>query len=83
MTEGRIRLEPSWKARGGDYLQRDDMQSLAEFLRQRKAAGAQVFPPGPELFAAFDATPFDATRVVILGQDPYHGPGGKIRAPCA
>ena len=75
MSDDRIKLEPSWKARVGDYLQRDEMQALAAFLRQRKAAGAQVFPPGPELFAAFDATPFDATRVVILGQDPYHGPG--------
>ena len=75
MTDDRIKLEPSWKARIGDYLQRDDMQSLAAFLRQRKAAGARVFPPGPEIFAAFDATPFDETRVVILGQDPYHGPG--------
>ncbi|MGH8086536.1 MAG: uracil-DNA glycosylase [Lysobacter sp.] len=75
MTDDRIKLEPSWKAHVGDYLQREDMQALAAFLRQRKAAGAQVFPPGPELFAAFAATPFDATRVVILGQDPYHGPG--------
>ncbi len=75
MTEDRIRLEPSWKARVGDYLQRDDMQALAAFLRQRKASGARIFPPGPDIFAAFDATPFDATRVVILGQDPYHGPG--------
>ncbi|MGH8074323.1 MAG: uracil-DNA glycosylase, partial [Lysobacter sp.] len=70
MTDDRIKLEPSWKARIGDYLQRDEMRSLAAFLRQRKAAGARVFPPGPEIFAAFDATPFDATRVVILGQDP-------------
>ncbi|GAB2627207.1 uracil-DNA glycosylase [Novilysobacter erysipheiresistens] len=75
MTDDRIKLEPSWKARVGDYLQREDMQALAAFLRQRKAAGAQVFPPGPDLFAAFDATPFEQTRVVILGQDPYHGPG--------
>lgn len=71
----RIRLEPSWKDRVGDYLQREDMQALAAFLRERKATGAQVYPPGPEIFAAFDATPFDATRVVVLGQDPYHGPG--------
>ena len=75
MSDDRIKLEPSWKARVGDYLQRDEMQALAAFLRQRKAAGARVFPPGPEIFAAFDATPFDETRVVILGQDPYHGPG--------
>ena len=71
----RIQLEPSWKARVGDYLQRDDMQRLAGYLRERKAAGARVFPPGPEIFAALEATPFDATRVVVLGQDPYHGAG--------
>src|SRR5687768_11768314 len=71
----RIKLEPSWKARVGDYLARDDMQALAAFLRERKVAGARIYPPGPNIFAAFDATPFDATQVVILGQDPYHGPG--------
>lgn len=70
-----IRLEPSWKARLGDWFARDDMRALAAFLRQRKAAGATVYPPGSEIFAAFDATPFDAVKVVILGQDPYHGPG--------
>ena len=73
--DDRVRLEPSWKARVGDYLQRDDMRALSAFLRQRKAAGARVYPPGPQIFAAFDATPFDAVKVVILGQDPYHGPG--------
>ena len=51
------------------------MRALAEFLRQRKAAGARVYPPGPQIFAAFDATPFEQVKVVILGQDPYHGPG--------
>jgi len=70
-----IRLEPGWKSQVGDYLLRDDMQQLAAFLRERKRAGAQVFPPGPEIFKAFDATPFADVRVVILGQDPYHGPG--------
>jgi uracil-DNA glycosylase len=71
----RIKLEPSWKAHVGDYLARDDMQALAAFLRERKVAGAHIYPPGPNIFAAFDATPFDATQVVVLGQDPYHGPG--------
>ena len=71
----RIKLEPSWKAHVGDYLQREEMQALSAFLRQRKAAGATLYPPGPEIFAAFDATPFDAVKVVVLGQDPYHGPG--------
>ncbi len=71
----RVRLEPSWKSRVGDWLQRPEMLELSSFLRQRAQAGAQVFPPGPKIFAALDATPFDAVKVVILGQDPYHGAG--------
>jgi len=73
--EDRIKLEPSWKAHVGDWLLRPEMRALSEFLRQRKAAGARIFPPGPQIFAAFEATPFDAVKVVILGQDPYHGHG--------
>ena len=72
---GDIRLEASWKDRVGAYLQRDDMQALAAFLRQRQAAGARIYPPALRIFAALDATPFEDARVVILGQDPYHGPG--------
>lgn len=71
----RIKLDPSWKSRIGNYLQRDDMLSLSTFLRERKANGARIFPPGPQIFAALDATSFDAVKVVILGQDPYHGFG--------
>ena len=70
-----VRLEPGWKSRVGDWFAREDMQQLALFLRQRRAAGAAVYPPGPRIFAALDATPFDAVKVVVLGQDPYHGPG--------
>lgn len=70
-----IHLEPSWKARVGDWFGREDMRALAAFLRQRKAAGAAIYPPGGEIFAAFEATPFDAVKLVILGQDPYHGAG--------
>ena len=73
-TEG-IKLEPSWKDRVGDYLLRPEMRALAEFLRNEKAKGKRIFPPGPQIFAALDATPFDAVKVVVLGQDPYHGPG--------
>ncbi|MBU6248132.1 MAG: uracil-DNA glycosylase [Xanthomonadaceae bacterium] len=75
MSGDRVRLEAGWKARIGDYLERPDMQALAAFLRSEKRAGKVIYPPGPEIFAAFDHTPFDAVRVVILGQDPYHGPG--------
>jgi uracil-DNA glycosylase len=56
-----IQLEPSWKARVGDWLLRPDMRALSAFLRERNAA--------------FEATPFDAVKVVVLGQDPYHGRG--------
>jgi len=51
------------------------MQALREFLRVEKVAGKTIYPPGPEIFAALDTTPFEDVRVVILGQDPYHGPG--------
>ena len=70
-----IQLESSWKARIGDWLLRPEMRELSAFLRKRKAAGAHVFPPGPEIFAAFNATPFEQVKVVVLGQDPYHGYG--------
>ena len=73
--DDRIHLEPSWKARVGDYLRTPPMQDLSAFLRQRRAAGARIYPAARDIFAAFDATPFDAAKVVILGQDPYHGPG--------
>ena len=70
-----VRLEASWKARVGDWFAREDMRQLSAFLRQRKAAGATIYPAGDDIFAAFDATPFEAVKIVILGQDPYHGPG--------
>lgn len=75
MTDARLRLEPSWKERVGDYFDRPDMQALSEFLRNELRGGKIVFPPPRQIFAALDATPFDAVKIVILGQDPYHGPG--------
>jgi uracil-DNA glycosylase len=75
MSDAPVRLEASWKVRLEDYLRRPDMQALAAFLRVQKADGKHIYPPGPAIFSAFDHTPFDAVRVVILGQDPYHGPG--------
>ncbi len=73
--DDRIKLEPSWKAKVGEYLKRDEMRALSAFLRERRAKGARIYPPAAKIFAAFDATPFDRVKVVILGQDPYHGPG--------
>jgi uracil-DNA glycosylase len=71
----RVRLEASWKQRIGDYLDRPEMLALSGFLREEKAQGKEIYPPGPDIFNAFEHTPFDKVRVVILGQDPYHGPG--------
>lgn len=75
MSPERLKLEASWKERVGDYFEQPQMRALRRFLRQQKQADKRIFPPGPEMFAAFDYTPFDAVKVVILGQDPYHGPG--------
>ena len=58
MADDRIKLEPSWKTRIGDYLQREDMAALGAFLRQRKAQGARIYPPGANRFSALTATPF-------------------------
>ena len=74
MSASRVKLEASWKARVGEYLDRPDMQRLAEFLRDELRAGKTIYPPPRRIFAAIDATPFDQVKVVILGQDPYHGP---------
>ena len=75
MSSGQGQLQAGWQARIGGYLQRPEMQALATFLRAEKQAGKRIYPPGPEIFAAFAHTPFEAVRVVILGQDPYHGAG--------
>lgn len=71
----RLRLEPGWKAVVGDWFEREDMQALRRFLIEQSRAGKRIYPPAARIFAAFDATPFDKVEVVILGQDPYHGPG--------
>ncbi len=69
------RLSDSWQPHLGGLLASEPMQALAAFLRAEKAKGKAVYPPGPLIFNAFNHTPFEAVRVVILGQDPYHGPG--------
>jgi uracil-DNA glycosylase len=76
MPESRqIQLEPGWLAQLGGEFDQPYMQSLREFLRTEKAAGKVIFPPRTEYFNALNAAAFDDVKVVILGQDPYHGPG--------
>lgn len=70
-----IRLEPNWKARLETEFEQPYMVALRQFLLERKRAGAIIYPPGPLIFNALNSTPYDAVKVVILGQDPYHGPG--------
>ncbi len=70
-----VKLDDSWKQALGDEFAKPYMTTLKAFLKDRKAAGAHVFPKGSEYFRALDLTPLDKVRVVILGQDPYHGEG--------
>jgi len=68
-------LHPSWQHVLGEELKQPYMQELRDFLRAEKQAGKEIYPPSPLIFNAFNHTPFDQVRVVIIGQDPYHGPG--------
>ena len=72
-TEGQ--LSASWQRHLGAALASAPMRDLSAFLRAEKTKGRVIHPPGPQIFNAFNRTPFEAVRVVILGQDPYHGPG--------
>jgi uracil-DNA glycosylase len=74
-TASDIRIEDSWKTRLAAQFAADHMAALSQFLRAEKAAGKRIYPPGGQIFRAFDLTPFEQVKVVILGQDPYHGPG--------
>lgn len=68
-------LHPSWQAKLAGVFEHPDMLALKVFLQQEKAAGKTIFPPSHLIFNAFNHTPFEQVRVVIVGQDPYHGPG--------
>ena len=74
VDHGTVKLDPSWLAVLGPEFDQPYMRQLREFLQRQKQAGKVVYPPGSQWFAAFNNTPFDQVRVVILGQDPYHGP---------
>lgn len=72
---GEVKLHPSWLEPLRHEFASDYMRTLREFLVAEKAAGKAIFPAGGEWFRALDLTPLERVRVVILGQDPYHGPG--------
>jgi uracil-DNA glycosylase len=70
-----VRIEQSWKDALADEFGKPYFESLVRFLHKEKSEGKMIFPPGSQIFKAFDLTPVDQVKVVILGQDPYHGPG--------
>lgn len=70
-----IKLEPTWKAALEDVFATPTMAGLKNFLKAEKAAGKVIYPRGSLIFNALNSTPLDQVKVVILGQDPYHGPG--------
>lgn len=71
----RVKLHDSWKTPLAKEFSSPYMAQLREFLISEKSSGKQIYPKGSEFFRALDLTPLENVRVVILGQDPYHGPG--------
>ncbi|MBI4833840.1 MAG: uracil-DNA glycosylase [Planctomycetes bacterium] len=69
-----IKLHPSWLSLLKDEFEKAYMKELKQFLVKEKERKKVIFPPGKLIFNAFNSTPFDSVKVVILGQDPYHGP---------
>lgn len=69
-----VRIEESWKKRLSPEFEKDYFLRLTEFVRNEYRTKT-VFPPGPQIFNAFNLCPFDKVKTVIIGQDPYHGPG--------
>lgn len=74
-AQSRIDLEPGWQQALAAQFAQPHMVALRAFLQAEKAAGQAVFPRGSEIFNAFNLAPLAQVKVVILGQDPYHGPG--------
>ena len=74
MSQRSVQLEPQWLSHLQPEFEQDYMRHLSEFLRSEKSAGKRIYPQGSHIFAALNTTPLDKVEVVILGQDPYHGP---------
>lgn len=75
MEADRIKIESSWKKALLQEFSSPYMGDLRQFLRQEAASGKKIYPRGSDIFSAFNLTPLEKVEVVILGQDPYHGPG--------
>ncbi|MEO0470360.1 MAG: uracil-DNA glycosylase [Bacteroidota bacterium] len=71
----KVKIEEGWKKALWNEFDKPYFHQLKAFLLQEKQSGMTIFPPGAEIFNAFNQTPFDQVKAVIIGQDPYHGPG--------
>lgn len=70
-----VRIDPEWKEVLSDEFSLPYFGQIKKYLLEARQNGKTVYPPGPQIFRAFDASPFSKVKVVILGQDPYHQPG--------
>ncbi len=75
MNPENVHIASSWKNALASEFEQPYFDHIAQFLHQKKAEGKTIYPPGNLIFNAFNTTPFDQVKVVIIGQDPYHGPG--------
>jgi uracil-DNA glycosylase len=70
-----VKIDPSWKQVLKDEFNQPYFEQITQHIKTEKLQGKTIYPPGPQIFNAFNTTPVDKVKVVILGQDPYHGPG--------
>jgi uracil-DNA glycosylase len=70
-----VQIEQGWKQVLKEEFNKPYFGEIVRMLKTEKQAGRTIYPPGPQIFNAFNSTPFDKVKVVIIGQDPYHGPG--------
>ena len=80
MAQRPVNIESSWQALLGAEFEEQYMAALSAFLRAEKQKGKRIFPPGDSIFAAFDHTPVAEVKVVVIGQDPYHGTQSGARS---
>ena len=69
-----VKINATWKEALQDQFEQPYFHQIVAYLKQEKSQGKTIYPAGPNIFSAFDTTPFDKVKVVILGQDPYHNP---------
>src|SRR3954462_6939645 len=70
-----VAIEASWKEQLKEEFDKPYFEKIVSFLKEEKKGGKIIYPPGKLIFNAFECTPFDKVKVVIIGQDPYHNPG--------